>query len=144
MTPRAVITGLIGAALIAIFGYINNYVIGLESLESGYLIPVIVVGGLIVFMITVNPLLFKIRPSLALKPSEAAVIVLMLLVALSIAGHSIMEQFTSVIALPGYWNRINPGWQNLGTREGSVLRITNNSCVDVVGGGNVLTRCRDH
>ncbi|MBA4388194.1 MAG: hypothetical protein C0404_09450 [Verrucomicrobia bacterium] len=113
MTFRALILGLAGAILIAVFGYINNYIIGLEGLESGYLIPVSVVGLLIAFMLVVNPMLFKIRSGWALKPGEAAVVVLMWLVALSIPGQALMNQFTSVIALPSYWNKLNVGWQRM-------------------------------
>lgn len=111
MTFRSVILGLAGAILIAVFGYLNNYVVGLEALESGYLLPVSVIGLLVLFMFTANPLLFKIRPSWALKPGEAAVIVLMLLAALSVPGQALMNQFTSVIALPAYWYKLNVGWQ---------------------------------
>jgi len=111
MSIRAIILGSIAAILIAGFGYINNYVIGLDLLESGYLLPVSVVGTLIIFMITLNPVLHRFRKKWALRPSEIAVVVLMAMISLSIPGRGLMNHFPSVITMPSHWNKLNPGWQ---------------------------------
>jgi len=111
MSFRAVLLGLIGALLIAGFGYINTQVIKLEPIDSGHLIPISVIGLLILAMVTVNPLLFKLHRPLALRPAEAAVMVMMMFVASSIPGRGLMEQFTTTLAMPAHWNQTSKGWQ---------------------------------
>ncbi len=110
MSVRALILGVAGALGIAGFGYLNNAVLQLNALELGYLLPVSVVGGLIVWMIGVHPLVMRTRPSWVLRPSELAVILLLTTCALSLPGRGLMERFTVMLATPIHWNRIRPGW----------------------------------
>ena len=111
MTLRAVIVGVLAGLVIAGGGYINDRVLNLESVVAGHLLPVIVLGLLLVAMIVVVPALFRIRRALAPRPSETATVLLLALVACSIPGRGLMEQFTSVIGMPGHWYAQNPGWQ---------------------------------
>jgi len=111
MTLRALVVGLLGALFIAGFGYINDQVLMLGSMQTGHLLPVAVAGTLIVAMVTVNPLLFAVRRRWAFRPGEAAVAVMMMLVACSIPGSALMRQFTSILALPAYWNQLHPGYR---------------------------------
>jgi len=111
LTLRAVIIGVIGALLIAGFGYINNHVIHLEWIASGQLIPVSVVGLLLVAMAALNPLLFAVRRRWSLRPAEAATAAMLMMIACSIPGRGLMEQFTFTLAMPAHWNERYPGWQ---------------------------------
>jgi hypothetical protein len=111
MTLRAVILGLLGAALIATGGYLAVAVAGLEGPVAGNLAPVGVFGPLILFVLLVNPLLGLLHRNWALRPGELATAILLMLVACSIAWLGLMAQFMQVLALPSYWNALSPGWQ---------------------------------
>ena len=111
MTVRALIVGLVGAAMIAGLGYINDRVLELESIVAGHLLPVLVLGLLFVAMTVVNPLLFRARKKLAFRPAEVAVAVMLMVVSCSIPGRGLMEQFTGILAMPTHWNRLYPGWR---------------------------------
>jgi len=111
MTFRAVILGTLGSLLIAGGGYINNRVLELETIAAGHQIPVGVIGLLIVGMVTINPLLMLFRRKWALRPAEAGVIVMLMMVGCSIPGRGLLEQFTSAIGMPNHWNRQRSGWQ---------------------------------
>jgi len=111
MTARAIILGLLAALFIAGFGFINDRVLRLESFTSGHLLAVIAFGGLFLMLAVVNPLLGKIWRKLILRPAELAVMVTMMLVACSIPGRGLMEEFTYVLAMPAHWNRLSTEWR---------------------------------
>jgi hypothetical protein len=111
VTLRAVILGAIAGLAIAAFGYISDQILRLESIGAGHQLPVGVLGLVIVSLMTINPLLFRLRPRLALRSPELAVIVMLMMVACSIPGRGLMEQFTQVLVLPGYWETQRPGWR---------------------------------
>ena len=111
MTFRALLIGMIGALFIAGFGFINDRVFELESFNSGHLLPVIVLGGLVFVLALVNPILFRIHRGLVFRPAEAAVVIGMMMVACSIPGRGLMEQFTQTIATPAHWYEQRPGWK---------------------------------
>jgi hypothetical protein len=62
-------------------------------------------------------LIYRIRGSWAFRPAELAIIFMMMLVSLSIPGRGLLEQFTSICAMPVHWNRMNPGWQDKGVLD---------------------------
>jgi hypothetical protein len=109
MTFRAVIVGLIGALLISGFGYFNDWVLGLENVTAGHQLPVSVLGLLILAMIAVNPLLRLVRTNWAFRAGEVGVAAMLTMVACSVPGRGLMEQFTSSLAMPAYWNQQDPG-----------------------------------
>ena len=111
MTFRAILIGLVGSLLLAGGGFINDRVLQLESVTAGHQISISVIGVLIVVMVTVNPLLFRIRRGWALRPAEAGVAVMLMMVACSIPGRGLMEHFTGVLAMPHHWYRQSPGWR---------------------------------
>jgi len=111
VTFRAIIVGLVGALLIAVGGFINDRILQLESVTAGHQIPVIVIGLLFLGVVAVNPFLFRLRRRLAFRPAEVAVTVLMMMVSCSIPGRGLLEQFVTVVSMPNYWNRQNPGWR---------------------------------
>lgn len=112
MTLRALLVGLTGALFIAGFGYINNNIISLEPIESGHLLPVGVIGLMLLVLLAINPLLFLFRRRWAFRPAECAVVVSMMLVACSIPGRGLMEQFTTSLVMPMHWNKVNPSWRH--------------------------------
>ena len=126
MTVRAILLGLVAALFIATYGYVVHHVLRLEPVESGHLLPVGVIGGLMLLVVLLNPLLFRIRRSAALRPSEFAVACMMMLIACSLPGRGLMEQFTTSLAMPTHWNRIEPGWQRSGLLDYAPSRMLAN------------------
>ncbi|MBN2449275.1 MAG: hypothetical protein JXR77_02735 [Lentisphaeria bacterium] len=117
MTRRAVIIGLLGSFFIAGAGYINDRILELESFNSGHQLPVIVLGVLFLLVVSLNPLLTRLRPDRSLRPAELALIVTLAMVSCSIPGRGLMEQFTQVLVMPFHWNRVTPGWKEHGLLE---------------------------
>jgi len=111
MSLRSIIVGLLGALGIAGAGYINDQVLGLESIVAGHLLPIIVFGTLAVAVVVVNPLLFAARPSWRFRPAELATSVLMMLVACSIPARGLLETFTPTLIMPIQYNEQFPGWK---------------------------------
>jgi len=107
----ALIIGFIGAVFIASAGYINDCVLGLESFTNGQLLPVVVIGMLVIFVLLINPLLGLIRRPLAFRPRDLAIIVLLWSASCSIPGRGLLEQFTHTLVMPYHWNRVTAGWQ---------------------------------
>jgi len=66
MTVRAVLLGLLAAALICGFCYFNDFVMHQTFLVGNYM-PISVFGGLLVFLLLFNPLLWWVWKRLALS-----------------------------------------------------------------------------
>jgi len=111
MTFRAVLIGLLVALFIAGVAFINDQIIQLENIVAGHQLPIVVVGMLIIGVVIANPGLYLIRRSLALKPTEVAVVVMLALVGCSVASRGLLENFPTSISLAAYWYNITPGWQ---------------------------------
>ena len=110
MTFRAAILGLLGAALVAGFGYVNDQVMRLTYMVGNHF-PISVFGLLILFMLVGNPLLHRLRPPWRLRPGELAVIFGLMLVACSIPGSSLMRSFFTTLVMPIQHNASTPGWR---------------------------------
>ena len=111
MTWRAVVIGLIGVLAISGFGYLNDRILELESINNGHQLPILVVGLLIVTVLLVNPVLALLRRPRRLSPAELAVICTFCACACGIPGRALAEQFAQLLVLPHHWERITPGWQ---------------------------------
>lgn len=117
MTFRSVILGLLGAIVIAAVGYLNDQLFyGNLPPFVGNHFPISVFGFLFLFVLTINPLLFIVRPAWRLASSELAVMVTLMLVACSIPGAGLMRAFTTVLAMPTRIGASDVGW-----REAKVL-----------------------
>jgi hypothetical protein len=112
MTWRAVCIGVLCSLFIAGAGYVNDRLLDLESFNSGHQLPVIVLGTLFVVVAGLNPLLARWNRRLPLVPAELAIIVTLSMVACSIPGRGLMEQFTQVLVMPHHWSRVTPGWKD--------------------------------
>jgi hypothetical protein len=110
MSARALVLGVAGAVLIAAVGYLNDSLLGLSPLVGSHL-PVALFGLMVFFAVTVNPLLWRIRRSWRLRPSELAVAAALVLVACSIPGSGLMRYFTHALALPAHYNEVSASWQ---------------------------------
>ena len=110
MTARAVLLGLAGAAAVCGLTYVNDYVLR-QTFLVGNFMPISVFGGLIIFLLVVNPLLFRWSRRLALKGKEIAVIVALTLAACYVPGRGLGHYFTTFLMLPRHYVRVEPGWK---------------------------------
>jgi hypothetical protein len=110
MSLRAVLIGLLLAAVIAGLAYINDYYICVNLFIGNHL-PISVFGMLIVFMMAANPLLRRFKPSWALRPGELAVALCLTLVACSVPSNTLMRTFTPTLIMPLQHYQTTPGWR---------------------------------
>ncbi|KPK79737.1 MAG: hypothetical protein AMJ81_12885 [Phycisphaerae bacterium SM23_33] len=103
------ILGLVIAAALAAFGYIND-VWMFFSYIGGDLIPTYAYGLLLIGLLLVNPLLRLIR-AWRFQSSEWAVILSMAFMGSVIAGSALLWQFPHPIITPIQEQAINPGWK---------------------------------
>jgi len=111
VTIRAITIALLGALFISSLAFFNDTYLGLEKFNSGQYLPLIVFGSLIVGLLTVNPLLHRIRRRFAFSPAELAVIVGMLLVVVGIPGRGVCETFGHVMVMPAEIYKDRVGWR---------------------------------
>jgi len=110
MTTRAVVVGLLGATFIAGFTYFNDNIMR-QTLLIGNYMPHSVYGGLILFLLLVNPLLAYVKKRWVFTGPELAVVVALTLAACAIPGAGFMRYFTNAVMLPQHKARSRPGWQ---------------------------------
>jgi len=94
------------AVLISIATYYHTSVMRQVSL-SGSLFPPAVIGFIVVIVLAWNP--WARRASL--RPAELAVITALVLAACYWPG-SVFNNLTNKLALPAYWNRVEPAWKS--------------------------------
>ena len=128
MTARAILLGLLGAAVVCGITYINDAVIGNQNFIGNHL-PLAVYGGLIAFILLVNPVLGRARSGLALSGRELAVVLALTLAACCIPGTSLMRLFPSAVILPHHFQVAEPGW----TAQEAVQTAPDPMLVDVSG-----------
>ena len=118
MTKRSVFLGLFCAAAICGFTYFNDAILR-QSLIVGNHMPIAVYGPLLVFLLTVNPLLAfvsrKVRIGWGwLKPLSAAE--LSVVIALSLASccvpySSLLRLLSNLVMLPHHYVRTEASWR---------------------------------
>ena len=106
----AVALGLLGAAAVCAFCYFNDLVMRQTFLVGNYM-PISVYGGLLVFILVVNPLLFWIRKRLALTGRQLAVIVALTLAACYVPGRGLAHYFMTFMMMPHHYERTSPSWK---------------------------------
>ncbi len=133
MSIRSILLGFLAVAFICGVSYFNNHVIEQTFLVGNHL-PLVVFGGLVLFLLTVNPLLGLIGDGTwALRGRELAVIVAMSLAAAVIPGSGFLRGFTAMVILPHHYNQKEQGWQNadlLGQTPDILLADTSDSSGD--------------
>ena len=110
MTRRAVIVGLLGAAFVAAVTYFNDNIMR-QTLFIGNHMPHSIYGGLLLFLLLVNPALAWLRKRWAFTGGEIAVVLALTLAACAIPGAGLMRFFTNAVMLPHHKARTRPGWQ---------------------------------
>lgn len=110
VTVRAIALGLAAATALCALAFFNDLVLRNTYLVGNYM-PVAVYGGLVLFMMAVNPLLHRIRERLALSGRELAVAVALGLFACCVPGRGFMHYFTYALMMPHHLARAKPGWQ---------------------------------
>lgn len=108
MTVRAVVLGLLVAAIVAAVGYINDFVLDLTYLVGNHF-PVFVFGGLVLFLLLVNPLLRLVK--LALSAKEVATVVILSLTIGVIPGSGLLRTFSATLAMPANLAAQTADWQ---------------------------------
>ena len=81
-----------------------------QTLLIGNYMPHSVYGGLILFLLLVNPLLAYAKKRWAFTGPELAVVVALTLAACAIPGAGFMRYFTNAVMLPQHKARSRPGW----------------------------------
>ena len=110
MSRRAVILGLLCALGVAGFSSFNDFCIRQNFLIPN-LMPIVLYGGLILFLLVVQPVLGRLRPTVVLSGRELAVIAAFVLAACFVPGRGLMHCMPTSIMLPHHYARINPGWR---------------------------------
>jgi hypothetical protein len=105
MTRRSILLGLFGVAILAAITFFNDQVLHQTPL-IGNNIPIAVYGLLLLYALAA-PLFGRH----ALRGSEIAVILSIVLAACCIPGSSMLRTFGSSLIQPHHYNRISPGWQ---------------------------------
>lgn len=128
MTTRAVILGLVGAATICALTYFNDHVIR-QTYLVGTNMPTGIYGGLVVFLLLVNPAIAYLRRRSRFTGAELAVIMALMLAACCIPSAGLMETFPDAIMMPHHQAKSEPGWQE----EGIVRMAPDYMLADVEG-----------
>jgi hypothetical protein len=110
MTVRSILIGLVFGALIAAFGYYNDFYLELNKLVGNHF-PVMVFGGIVLLLLLVNPVLARIRTGLAFRRDELAVILVCLLTACSIPSSGLMRGYMPMLVKPIQMEKTSPGWR---------------------------------
>lgn len=107
---RAVILGLLGVATVCGFTYFNDRIM-MQTYFVGNNMPISVYGGLIIFLMVVNPLLFRLAKRLALSRHELVIALAMTLAACAIPASGLMRTLPGTLIMPHWYERTEPGWQ---------------------------------
>ncbi len=110
MSKRAIVVGLMLAAVVGAVGFFNDMVMRQTMLFSSYM-PIFVYGSLCLFVVTFNPLLRRIQPKLAFSGRELALIVAIILPASYVGGRALIHHFTYSLMMPRLESRVRLGWQ---------------------------------
>jgi hypothetical protein len=109
MTGRSLFLGALGVIFICGFSYFNDQVMR-QTFLIGNNMPFAVYGLLIVFVMTLNPLLRRVNAAWALSRGELAVILLVTFAACNIPGSGLMRVFPNTMVLPHQFAKTEPGW----------------------------------
>lgn len=110
MTVRAILLGLISAAIVCGVTFFNDLVLQQTMFVGNYL-PISVFGGLFVFVLMVNPLLGAVRKNWALSGRELAVAMVITFAACYVPGRGLMHYFCTTVMWPHKYAETNPGWK---------------------------------
>ena len=110
VSPRAVIIGLMGAALLCAITPFNDYKIAATFL-AGTQFPVGAIFVLLLLAAPVNALLRRFAPSRAFSKGELLTVWTLVLVASGLPSSGMMSFFLPHIAAPDYFSNSSNNWQ---------------------------------
>ena len=110
VSRRAIIVGLFCALGVAGFSSFNDFCIRQNFLVPN-LMPIVLYGGLILFLAVVRPVLERFLPAAVLSGRELAVVAAFVLAACFVPGRGLMHCMPTSIMLPHHYARTNPGWR---------------------------------
>jgi len=110
MTWRAVLIGFIAAMLIAMGGYFNDIYMRQSAIVGNFL-PISIVGGLLVFVLVVSPLLWLIRRRWRFSAAELAVMLALPFAVCVVPSAGFMRSFGPILALSPHYESLTPSWQ---------------------------------
>jgi hypothetical protein len=110
VTLRAVFLALAGITVICSFGFFNDFLLR-QTYMVGTFMPMPVYGGLILFLLLVNPLLGLLGRRWLLTNREMAVAVGLILFACFIPGRGLMHHATNSMMLPYQYYKTNTTWK---------------------------------
>jgi len=113
MSVRAILIGLACAAGVCGFTFFNDFILRQTFLVGNYM-PISVYGGLLLFLLFVNPLLLR---RVRLNNGELAVIIALTLAASYMPGRGLMHYFGTFLMLPNHYARTMPGWKEAGVLD---------------------------
>ena len=117
MTLRALFLALASIFVICTFGFFNDFVLK-QTYMVGTFMPIPVYGGLILFLLLVNPFLKWLGTRWLLTNQELAVAVGIILFACFIPGRGLMHHATGAMMLPHHYAKTNTTW-----REAKALKM---------------------
>ncbi|MHC4200005.1 MAG: DUF6785 family protein [Planctomycetota bacterium] len=133
MTVRSILLGLAGAVTVCALAFFNDMVIH-STFFIGNFAPISVFGGLIVFLLLVNPVCSLVAKRAPLTGGELAVIMALILFACYVPGQGLMHYFATLQMMPHHYARTEPGWQ------GTPARLEAEDVLDVPGLAAALTK----
>jgi len=116
MTPRAIVIGLLSAAAVCGFCFFNDFIMKQTFLVGNYM-PISVYGGLLLFLLIINPLLLRMSERLAFTGKELAVIIVLTLAACYVPGRGLMHYFYTAMIMPHQYAKTTAGWKEAGVLE---------------------------
>jgi hypothetical protein len=106
---RSLAIGILSVVLLSALCYFFDGVVG-QGLLISSLMPVAVYGMLILFLVTVQPLLCRFGKGVCLSGREVAVIVCIILLACGIPGRGLVQYLPPAAMFPHHDARVQPGW----------------------------------
>ena len=110
MTVRAIVLAFAGVVVICSCGFFNDFVLRQTYMVGTYM-PIPIYGGLLLFVLLLNPVLSWIRRDWALSAREFALIIGVLLFVCFIPGRGLMHHATASMMLPHHYAKTNTTWQ---------------------------------
>jgi hypothetical protein len=114
---RAVLLALTGILVICTFGFFNDFVLR-QTYMVGTFMPMAVYGGLILFLLFLNPLLKLLGTRWLLTNRELAFMVGVILFVCFIPGRGLLHHGTATMMLPHHYEKTDTTW-----REAKALKM---------------------
>ncbi len=116
MTIRSIILGFLAAMTLCLVAYYSDNVIRQTMLIDSHL-PIAVYGGLVIFLLTIQPLMVCFLRRWSFSPQELVVILCFTFAICSIPTIGLGRWFTSTMMMPHQKEQTTISWQERGLTE---------------------------